>query len=416
MSRFPDSRAVIAVAVAACLLPALGGCGGEGGQSSATGDAAQRVYVAPGEYDEYFAFLSGGHSGQVYVYGLPSGRHLNTIPVFTPESASGWGYDEDSKAMLGGFNWGDAHHPGLSETNGDYDGRWLFINDMANARIARIDLDVFKTRQIIGPLPNVSANHASTFVTENTEYVFAASRFSAPVPNTYRLHRRVQEQVQRRDRRGGHRRRRHHEPGLRGAHAALRLGQVRRGQGPQPRLGVLQLLQLGAGLHQARGQRQPERARLHPGDGLAQGPAGRRRRQVQAGRRRQGHRPGRGAGPDVPAADAQVAPRRGHRPVGHPHHRQRQAGRGDRGAQLRELPEGRRRAGLHRRVRRHPGGALRGHPRGRGAGGPGPAAHPVRRPRLRLHQPLPGQPGGQVEPRTPTRSSTRWTCTTPSAT
>lgn len=188
MRRFPHLRASLTLALvlvaAAFLLVACGGGAGGGGAGS-TGDAAQRVYVAPGEYDDYYVFLSGGHSGQVFVYGLPSGRHLNTIPVFTPESASGWGYDEDSKAMLGGFLWGDAHHPGLSETAGDYDGRWLFINDMANARIARIDLDVFKTKQIIGPLPNVSANHASTFVTENTEYVFAASRFSAPVPNTY---------------------------------------------------------------------------------------------------------------------------------------------------------------------------------------------------------------------------------------
>jgi nitrous-oxide reductase len=155
------------------------------GSGPAGADAASRVYVPPGEYDDYYAFLSGGHSGQVFVFGLPSGRNLINIPVFTPESASGWGYDEESKAMLGGFTWGDAHHPGLSETNGDYDGRWLFINDMANARIARIDLEYFKTVEILGPLPNISASHASTFLTENTEYVFAASRFSAPVPNTY---------------------------------------------------------------------------------------------------------------------------------------------------------------------------------------------------------------------------------------
>ena len=171
--------AVFAFVVAACQKS------GTTDRPGVPGDAAERVYVAPGEYDGYYAFLSGGHSGQVYVYGLPSGRHLMTVPVFTPESASGWGYDEDSKAMMGGITWGDAHHPALSETNGDYDGRWLFINDMPHGRMARIDLDVFKTRQILGPLPNISANHASTFVTENTEYTFAASRFSAPVPNEY---------------------------------------------------------------------------------------------------------------------------------------------------------------------------------------------------------------------------------------
>ncbi len=94
----------------------------------------------------------------------------------------GYGVDEESKALLKGRTWGDAHHPGMSETDGDYDGRWLFINDMPNARIARIDLKDFKTKEIFGPIPNVSAAHACPFPTPNTEYVFAASRFSIPIP------------------------------------------------------------------------------------------------------------------------------------------------------------------------------------------------------------------------------------------
>jgi nitrous-oxide reductase len=147
------------------------------------GAAADRTYVKPGEHDAYYAFISGGHHGNVYVYGFPSCRHITTIPVFTPEPAVGYGNDEESKAMLGGLTWGDAHHPGLSETKGNYDGRWLFINDMPGARIARVDLKDFKTKQIFGPIPNLSAAHACPFPTENTEYVFAASRFSVPVPN-----------------------------------------------------------------------------------------------------------------------------------------------------------------------------------------------------------------------------------------
>ena len=154
-------------------------------RTNATTDAAvaaQKVYVAPGDLDEYYMFASGGHSGNVYVYGLPSMRHLVTIPVFTPYPATGYGFDDDSKAMLGDkLTWGDVHHPSLSETNGDYDGRWLFVNEI-NGRIARIDLRDFKTKQIIGPLPNVSGNHASSFVTPNTEYTFMATRFSIPIP------------------------------------------------------------------------------------------------------------------------------------------------------------------------------------------------------------------------------------------
>ena len=119
-----------------------------------------KTYIAPGDLDEYYLFSSGGHSGQVYVYGVPSMRHLSTIPVYTPYPGTGYGFDDEAKAMLGGLTWGDAHHPALSETKGDYDGRWLFINDM-NGRVARIDLRDFKTKQIFGPVPNVSGNHGS---------------------------------------------------------------------------------------------------------------------------------------------------------------------------------------------------------------------------------------------------------------
>ena len=175
---------LIAVAAVLGIASQLPGCmaarGGIAGKSP-----ADKVYVKPGEHDAYYAFFSGGHSGQVFVYGIPSCRHITTIPVFTPEPAKGYGIDEESKAMLKGFTWGDAHHPGLSETDGDYDGRWLFINDMPNARIARIDLKDFTTREIFGPIPNVSAAHACPFPTPNTEYVFAASRFSTPLAGQF---------------------------------------------------------------------------------------------------------------------------------------------------------------------------------------------------------------------------------------
>jgi nitrous-oxide reductase len=143
--------------------------------------AAQKTYVPPGDLDEYYMFASGGHSGNVYVYGVPSMRHLVTIPVFTPYPATGYGFDDDTKAMLGEYTWGDVHHPALSETKGTYDGRWLFVNEM-NGRVARIDLRDFKTKQIFGPVPNLHGNHASSFITPNSEYAVMASRFSRPVP------------------------------------------------------------------------------------------------------------------------------------------------------------------------------------------------------------------------------------------
>jgi nitrous-oxide reductase len=143
--------------------------------------AAEKTYVPPGDLDQYYMFASGGHSGNVYVYGLPSMRHLSTIPVFTPYPATGYGFDDDTKKMLGDFTWGDVHHPALSETNADYDGRWLFVNEM-NGRIARIDLRDFKTKQIFGPVANISGNHSGAFVTPNTEYAMMGTRFPAPIP------------------------------------------------------------------------------------------------------------------------------------------------------------------------------------------------------------------------------------------
>jgi nitrous-oxide reductase len=150
--------------------------------ASPESSAAVKSYVPPGEKDEFYLFYSGGHSGQVYVAGLPSMRHITTIPVFAPYPATGYGFDQESKTMMGRFTWGDVHHPGLSQSGGRYDGRWLFVNDNANNRIARIDLRDFKTKQILGPIPNSSGNHGSSFVTENSEYVLVATRFSVPLP------------------------------------------------------------------------------------------------------------------------------------------------------------------------------------------------------------------------------------------
>ncbi|MDH4063228.1 MAG: Sec-dependent nitrous-oxide reductase [Acidobacteriota bacterium] len=172
---------VLAMAASQCTPSAPQRSTGGGAVQSDVAVAAQKTYVPPGDLDQYYMFSSGGHSGQVYVYGVPSMRHLSTIPVFTPYPATGYGFDDDSKKMLGDLDWGDAHHPALSETKGDYDGRWLFINEM-NGRIARIDLRDFKTKQILGPVPNLHGNHGSSFVTPNTEYAMMATRFSRPVP------------------------------------------------------------------------------------------------------------------------------------------------------------------------------------------------------------------------------------------
>ena len=127
------------------------GGGNAGGALSSS--AAEKVYVAPGEQDEYYAFLSGGYSGNLTVYGLPSGRMFREIPVFSQFPTSGYGYSEETKPMLntshGFIPWDDLHHPDISQTNGELDGRWIFVNGNNTPRIARISLATFETEEII---------------------------------------------------------------------------------------------------------------------------------------------------------------------------------------------------------------------------------------------------------------------------
>lgn len=149
--------------------------------------AAAKTYVPTGGRDEFVVFASGGQSGQVIVYGIPSMRLLKYIGVFTPEPWQGYGFDDESKAVLAqgrirgnDIVYGDTHHPGISETDGDYDGRWLFINDKANPRIAVIDLHDFETKQIVVN-PFFKSAHGGAFVTPNTEYVMEAVQYAAPL-------------------------------------------------------------------------------------------------------------------------------------------------------------------------------------------------------------------------------------------
>ena len=176
------------------------GNGGNGG-SGVSGDAgdiaeargltpedvvrAVKTFVPPGQMDEYLLFASGGHSGQILVMGVPSMRLLKVIGVFTPEPWQGYGYGSDwsvpviadgtnpeakpASAAAGAITWGDAHHPALSETEGKYDGRFVYINDRANGRIGMADLRDFKCKDI-WDIPNLDSSHGGAFVTPNTEY------------------------------------------------------------------------------------------------------------------------------------------------------------------------------------------------------------------------------------------------------
>ena len=173
-------QAILVIALGSALVTS---CKPKNSGDAVSGDAAQRVYVAPGKYDEFYNFVSGGFSGQMSVYGLPSGRMMKVVPIFSVDPESGWGFSEETKPMLntseGFIPWDDQHHLELSQTNGEVDGRWIFANANNTPRIARVDLKRFKTSEII-ELPNSAGNHSSPFITENTEYVVAGTRFGVP--------------------------------------------------------------------------------------------------------------------------------------------------------------------------------------------------------------------------------------------
>ena len=152
---------------------------------------AAKTYNPTGVKDKYVVFSSGGQSGQMLVYGVPSMRLLKYIAVFTPEPWQGYGYDKDSLEILRQgnirgreINWGDTHHPALSETDGKYDGKWLVINDKANPRIAVIDLEDFETKQIV-PNPVFKSEHGGAFFTPNSEHILEAAQYAAPFDNEY---------------------------------------------------------------------------------------------------------------------------------------------------------------------------------------------------------------------------------------
>lgn len=198
--------ALAGAAGAASMTLGLAGCKKEESAAPATGAAGASVapaaheasaHINPGELDTYYGLWSGGHTGDVRVLGLPSGREIHRVPCFVPDALVGWGVTNESKAIMGTredgrlkYTVGDTHHVHASYKNGNYDGRYAWVNDKINARIARIRLDTF-TCDKITEIPNVQGFHGIfpdkadpvNAAINYTTRVFCGAEFHQPLNN-----------------------------------------------------------------------------------------------------------------------------------------------------------------------------------------------------------------------------------------
>ncbi len=159
-----------------------GAKGGDGSGAKSHAGSGADFHVDPGDLDDYYGFWSGGQSGEIRILGIPSMREIKRIPVFNRDSATGWGATDFSRELLGGQPSGNTHHVHLSYTDGTYDGRYVFVNDKAAGRLARVNIETMETDKIVD-IPHSQGTHGIFPQRHKTGYVLCNSEFRNPMPN-----------------------------------------------------------------------------------------------------------------------------------------------------------------------------------------------------------------------------------------
>ena len=153
--------------------------------------AAAKTYTPDKLKDEYVALNSGGQAGNMIMYSVPSMRMTKYVPTSSRQPVNGFGYSMESEEVLkSGYidgqviDWGDTHHPGFSETNGNYDGKWAVVNDKANPRVFVVSLKDWELKQTVNN-PIYRSNHGGCFFTPNSDYIGEAAQYPAPLDRKY---------------------------------------------------------------------------------------------------------------------------------------------------------------------------------------------------------------------------------------
>lgn len=152
--------------------------------------AAVKTYSPSGGRDEYLAFFGTGVSGRLAVMAIPSMKILKYVAVFSAEAWQGFSFDDESKRIIQkssrdevNYTFGDMGSPALSLTNGEQNGKALFVGDGSNARLGLVDLKEYETKQVVTN-PIFKNSNPDVAISSNTKYVVQTTKYPVALDDT----------------------------------------------------------------------------------------------------------------------------------------------------------------------------------------------------------------------------------------